>query len=73
MKPVKSSNIHAIDYDPAARKLSVQFKDGDEPGNIYHYHDVPSETHAGFMAATDSHGKYFFANIKGKFKHTKAD
>ena len=72
MTPVASSNIHAIGYEPDARRLKVQFKRGGEPGDIYHYDDVPPEAHAAFMAA-DSHGKHFAANIKGKFKHTKAE
>jgi KTSC domain len=76
MTPVKSSNIHAIGYDEGARRLSVQFKRGAEGGDTYHYHDVPPDAHAALMAAqppTDSHGKHFAANIKGKFKHTKAE
>jgi hypothetical protein len=69
MKPVNSSNIQAIGYDPASKRLGVAF----HGSGTYHHDEVPPELHEQLMAATDSHGKFYHANIKGKFKHTKAD
>lgn len=69
MKPVTSSNIKAVGYHAPSKRLSVEFRGS----GTYHYDDVPPETHEALMGATDSHGKHFHANIKGKFKQTKAD
>lgn len=65
MKPVTSSNIARIGYDPAARNLAVEFKSG----GVYHHADVSPEDHAAFMAA-DSKGKHYNSHIS-KFKFKK--
>ena len=66
--PVDSSNIVSVGYDPEAKRLSVEFKGG----AVYHHDECSPEDHSAFMAA-ESKGKHYHANIKGKFKHTKAD
>lgn len=60
----RSSNIHAIGYDPASKRLAVQF--GDAGGRIYHYDGVEPHQHAELLAAP-SVGSHFAAHIKGKF------
>lgn len=72
MKPVTSSNVHAIGYCPVSRDLAIRFHKNGEPTNTYTHHDVPPEEHVALMAA-ESHGKHYAANIKGRFEHTKAD
>lgn len=66
--PVKSSNIKAVGYDPAARSLTVQFNSGAN----HRYDDVSPEKHAAMMAA-DSIGSYFHANIRSAHPSSKVD
>jgi hypothetical protein len=72
MKPVPSSNVHAIGYDPETKDLEIHFHKSGVPTGKYTHHDVPPEEHAALMDA-ESYGKHYAANIKGKFKHTKAE
>lgn len=72
LTPVKSSNIQAVGYDPAAQHLTVQFKDGVK----HRYEDVPPEKHAGLIGAgvkDHSVGKYFHSHIKGAHKSKRLD
>lgn len=72
MTPVKSSNIAAIEYHPAAQHLDVQFKSGDK----WRYHDVSPKAHTSLMGEGvpgHSIGKHFHAHIKGAHKSTKLD
>lgn len=73
MVPVTSSNIKEIGHDPVTNTLGIRFKDQNGPGELWHYRDVPAEKHAALMAATDSHGKHFHANIKGKHAGARVD
>ena len=67
MRKVESSNIDAIGWTPE-HGLKVQFKDkAGNPGNVYHYADVPESVHAALMAA-DSHGKHFLAHIRNNYQ-----
>lgn len=68
LKPVKSSNIAALGYDPEAKALTVQFKSG----ALHRYADVPPETHAEMLDA-ESIGKYFHANVRSAFKSSPVD
>lgn len=65
MKPVKSSNILAVGYDPAARELHVQFKSG-----RYAFADVPPEA-AQKLETANSVGGHFHTEIKGRFEARK--
>lgn len=58
-KPVESSNIAAIGYDPASKTVQVDFKTGKK----YHYQNVPQETFDELKAAP-SVGKHLNAHIK---------
>lgn len=62
MKPVKSSQISEIGYNPAYSILRVQFKNK----SIYEYNDVPNEIYEALENAV-SVGKFFSANIKGVY------
>lgn len=65
---VKSSNIASVGYDPAARVLEVEFRNG----GTYHYHDVAPETHAQ-MVANDSVGTFFHKHVKTVCACTKGE
>lgn len=58
-KPVSSSNLKSVGYDPETRTLEVEFL----YGALYSYSGVPESVHAGLMSAS-SHGAYFDAHIK---------
>ena len=64
--PVKSSNIAAIGHDPSTKTMAVQFKGS----GIYHFRDVPAELFDK-MLNSESVGKFFHSNIRGKFDSEK--
>jgi hypothetical protein len=66
MVPVKSSNIHSVGYHQESSTMWVIFKDGAH----YIYNGVKPAVHAALMKSP-SKGKFFHANIKGKYGHTK--
>lgn len=68
MKPIKSSNIKAVGYEPTTNRLRVQFGNGQE----YDYTDVSIEKYNALMAA-DSQGRYFHQYIKGACDSTKCE
>lgn len=59
---VQSSMLDGHGYDAATRTLALRFS----AGKTYHYQDVPPEVAAG-LAAAESVGKFYGANIRGKF------
>jgi hypothetical protein len=61
LKPVDSSQVKAIGYDPATQTLACTFTRG--PGHIYHYPNVTPEQHAAFVGA-ESIGTHFGKHIK---------
>lgn len=70
-RPVQSSNISGIGWEPSGENsptgtLEVAFKSG----HVYEYADVPEQEYLAFLGAS-SIGKYFAANIQGKFEHTR--
>lgn len=66
-KPVNSSNIKTVAYDPETKTMEIAFHGN---SGTYSYADVPKETYDTLLAA-ESPGKHFHASVKGKFKHTK--
>lgn len=66
-KPVKSSNVASIGHD-GKDTLEVEFKGG----GVYTYHGVDADAHQALMGAK-SIGSHLHKNIKGQYKHTKAD
>lgn len=73
---VTSSQIDSTGYDAATRTLEIAFhgrkdKDGKPTApSVYQYKDFPPEKWAAFQAA-ESKGKYFGAEIKGKYQYQK--
>lgn len=65
-KPVKSSVIESVGYDPNTKTLGVRFKDG----ATYHYSGVTPEKHRAMMDHESPNG-YLRAHIIGKHHHTK--
>jgi hypothetical protein len=63
---VTSKAIKRIGYDPEARILHVEFKNG----GLYEYPDVPPETHQKFLNAT-SLGQHFQKHIRPHHEGTK--
>ena len=68
MKPVKSSNIDAIGYNPTTKVLSVQFK----VGGVYHYQDVGQAVYDSFEKA-ESIGKFHVQHIRNAYKFIKEE
>jgi hypothetical protein len=64
MHTVKSSQLHSVGYNPETQQLHIAFKPSQY--KTYVYDNVPPDVHQNLMGA-ESHGKYFGANIKGKF------
>jgi hypothetical protein len=62
MKPVHSSAVKAVGYDPAAQEMHVQFHSGD---TIYTYPGVKPEQHQQLMASK-SIGAHLAKHFKGK-------
>ena len=66
MFQVESSNIKAIGYHPGTRTLRIQFK-----GMATHDFKGPGpEVFSKFMAS-ESKGRFFFTEIKGKYDSEK--
>ena len=66
MTSVKSSNIKAVGYDEGKMILRVRFYSG----GTYEYKDVPRKVWMDFITSK-SLGKYFYKNIRDKYKTTK--
>jgi len=63
---VESVNIKSVGYDLETKSLEVEFY----KGGIYVYFDVPYKLYESSVD-TDSVGRFFRANIRGKFKFEK--
>ncbi len=68
MKPVKSSTIKAIGYDPDTLALDVEFING----GLYRYENVSPEAYAALENA-ESIGSHLQKQIKGKYAFKKLD
>lgn len=66
-KYVDSTAITSIGYDSASSILEVEFKSSQQ---VWQYFDVPEYIWYEFESA-DSIGKYFTANIKGKYAESR--
>ena len=65
-KPVDSSAIAAVGYDPENEILEVEFRSG----TIYRFFDVPPEIHRDFLE-TSSKGRFFGREIRGQYDSTR--
>lgn len=61
--PVVSSVLAAAAYDEDKRQLYLRF----HSGRVYRYFAFPRYQYDELLAA-ESHGKYFGAHIRGKFR-----
>lgn len=69
--PCESSQIEGFGYDEASQTLAIRFLGkGVTPGSVYHYADVPLHVFTEMQAA-ESKGKFFGANIRGRFVYAK--
>lgn len=64
MRSVSSSDISSIGYEGST--LHIRFNSG----GLYAYYNVPASIYNALMSAS-SHGKYFHANIKGRYGDTR--
>ena len=62
-QPVESSNIASIGYDVQLSILEIEFNGS---GEVWQYPDFPDNMFEELMAS-DSKGKYFHKNIRGKY------
>lgn len=65
----ESTLIVACGYDAATRIMALKFSGKDQP---YFYADVPPAVYAG-VRSSFSPGRFYGANIKGKFKAPETD
>ncbi len=63
---VTSADICSVGYDVDSSTLEVQF----HSGGLYEYFNVPENEWRALMSAT-SHGKYFHAHIKDRYRTHK--
>ncbi len=66
LKPIKSTNIHSIGYDPVTSELKIKF----HTGKTYTYRDVPPDIYQNLVSA-DSAGQFFHTNIRNSFKFNR--
>jgi len=59
--PVESSNIKTVGWESGI--LEIEF----HSGGIYQYSDVPASVYTDMLNAP-SKGKYFHANVKGRYE-----
>ena len=65
-KPVVSTSLASIGYEPARRTLEVEFR----KGRVYQYHGVGAEIVEQLMNA-ESKGRFMNAHIRNCFRFTR--
>ena len=60
--PVQSSVLESVGYDPGAKILELEFREG----GVWNYFDFSSISYKRFLAA-ESLGKFFVKRIKGRY------
>jgi len=65
--PVNSTMINSIGYDPSNGTLEIEFK---SDGAIWQYFDFPEHMWNEFQSA-ESHGKYWHANVKNRYREAR--
>lgn len=61
-KPISSSHLRSVGYEPNTRKMHIEFKNG----AVYEYQGVPEQFHKTLTEA-DSTGSFFHENVKPHF------
>lgn len=65
--PVQSTELRSVGYDPSARRLEVEFRDG----ALYEYLEVPESEWTALMQAP-SHGRHFNQHIRnGPYRYRR--
>jgi len=80
-KPVDSSQIHNVGYDPDTKTMEIQFKNRDgAPGSVYSYANVEQAVADDFFREKDENGekwsvgRHFGRTLKAdpkKYPYTK--
>jgi hypothetical protein len=65
-KPVESSMIRSVGYDPLMSILEIEFTSS----HVYQYGEISEETYRELLAA-DSKGQYFHAYILDQYPHVR--
>ena len=65
-KPVNSSNIKSVGYDESTGTLQIEFVSG----AVWNYENIEKWMYESLISSL-SVGKYFSANIRGKFNEIK--
>lgn len=65
-RPVSSSNLKSVGYDPVTQTLEIEF----QSGAVYEYYNVPVSVYEGLMQAS-SHGQYFHQNIRNRYRYRR--
>lgn len=63
---LQSSNLRSATYEATSRKLTIEF----HSGGVYAYTGVPEQVFADLLAAT-SHGRYFSAMIRDRYRYRR--
>lgn len=63
---LSSEAIASAGYEPERRTLDIEFTSG----AVYRYSGVPPGVYQTLISA-DSHGRYFTAAIRGKYRYVK--
>ncbi len=65
MRPVSSSNLVSVGYEPSTQTLRIEFNSG-----LYDYFGVPPSIHQGLMSAP-SKGQYHHQYIKNNYPYSR--
>ena len=67
-KPVSSSAISSVGYDPESETLEVEFSSG----AVYEYYDVPSKVYRSLMSAP-SKGQFLARRIRDRYPFNREE
>jgi hypothetical protein len=65
-KPIDSSAIASVGYDPGREVLELEFRSG----NVYRYFRVPEEVYQDLLRSP-SKGRFFGSFIRGQYDSTR--
>jgi hypothetical protein len=63
---VSSEAISSVGYESVTSSLEIEFVGG----GVYCYYEVPRAVYEELMSA-DSHGKYFMAHIRDRYRYQR--
>lgn len=62
-RPVSSSAISSVGYDPKGKVLELEFASG----GVYDYYEVPRKVYAALLVA-ESKGRFIAEEIRGRYR-----